>query len=123
MEKVEKNIYQIDKNYYRIIIKKNNNTFSEYVNGSITEARRIKKKMLSDISTRNISPNSNIKFREYRHIYYENYAKIELSPTTISKDEGVIKNYLSEDLDGLSLKNSSPFILHKLFNKLKKGKN
>lgn len=126
LKRVDKYIYELGTNKYRILIKKgskkekNSFYFSENINGSLAEARRIRDKKLAEAKLgKGGSNKGTIKFYDFCTIYFNEYCRKELSPATCSRNKAMISNYLLPTLSDYSLNKIDVLTVQKLFNELK----
>lgn len=125
-KKVDKYIYEISPNKYRVLIKKgskkdkNSFYFSEYIDGSLANARKVRDKKLAE-SKLGIggSYKGNIKFYDFCVIYFNEYCKKELSPPSCSRIRTTLRNYIFPTLADYSLNKIDVLTLQKMFNNLK----
>ena len=125
-KRVDKYIYEIGPNKYRILIKKgskkekNSFYFSQFVDGNLAEARRIRDRKLAE-SKLGMSGTykGNIKFYDFCVIYFNEYCKKELSPASSMKIKRNLTNYIFPELADYTLNKIDVLTLQKLFNKLK----
>lgn len=126
LKRVDKYIYELGPNKYRILIKKgskkekNSFYFSQFVDGNLAEARRLRDRKLAESKLgMSGSYKGNIKFYDFCVIYFNEYCKKELSPASSTRIKRTLTNYIFPDLADYTLNKIDVLTLQKLFNKLK----
>lgn len=126
---VDKYIYQLGKNKFRVRIKIGNKSnpnsidFSKTINGTLAEARKIRDKKLAEYKLGvGGSPKSTIKFYDFAKIWYTEYCLKELSPSTWRTNELSLKNYVFPFIGNVPLNKIDALMIQKMINSLKEQK-
>lgn len=118
---ISKYIYDYGNDKYRILIKKKGKVvFSQYYdNLTLPELESIRDEELAKIKLYGPKKIKDIYFRDYRKLWYDNYATQETAYNTYTKDHDNLRLYINDVLDNYKLSEIDPLTIQKLFNDLK----
>ena len=127
---IEKYIYQLNKNKYRIQIKKGTKGELGYCNicntieGTLSDARKLRNKILAELilNKRTSFDKGNITFENFVKIFLDNQLP-NYSPTTIGGVINKVNYYLLPELGKYKLNKIDVLLLQKYINSLSKKKN
>lgn len=119
---VDKYIYELEKGKkYRIFIRKggSNDYFSKVINGTLAQAKKLRDDKLAEIRLNLYNHKESITFLEFCKIYYNNYAKEELSPATIQTDKQQLNRYILPYIKNIPIDKINVLTIQKLMNTMK----
>lgn len=125
---VETNIIKLGVDHYRVLIKKgsgiNEQVFSEYVDGKISDARAVKRRGFAELETKKqiAKDKKNTTFFEFSKKWLDFCRKEKLSPATITNYKNNLNLYLLPVLGEYKLCNINREMLDNLFADLKNQK-